>query len=62
MPLYGKTDRHGDLLFVGLSPASIACINWRTGEFVDGFQFVRDPRACVHGLAVISSSRETMAE
>ena len=50
--------RWHDLLFVGMSPASILCINWRTGEFVDGFSYSMDPRACVHGLAVIPDPGE----
>jgi len=44
--------RLGHLLFVGMSPATIACINMQTYEFVDLFQYSRDVATCVHGLVV----------
>ncbi len=45
--------RRGDLLFVGMSPASILCINWRSGELQGAYQYSTDPRVCVHGLALL---------
>ena len=45
--------RKDDMLFVGLSPAAILCINWQSGELLDAFQYSSNPRACVHGLAVL---------
>jgi hypothetical protein len=46
--------RHGNELFVGISPAAILRIDWRTGAFVDAFAYSDDVRVCVHGLAVAS--------
>ena len=43
----------GDLLYIGMSPAAIVRINWKSGEFVDAFAYSEDPRTCVHGLALI---------
>jgi hypothetical protein len=37
-------------LFVGLSPASVVCLDFETGELVDAFQYSRDVKVCVHGL------------
>ena len=45
--------RKGDMLFVGLSPAAILCINWQSGELLSAYQYSSDPRACVHGLALL---------
>jgi hypothetical protein len=42
-------------LFVGFSPASIACIEAATGELVDFYQYSDDVRVCVHGLRVVGS-------
>ena len=46
-------DIAGDLIFVGMSPATIVCINWRKGEFIDGFRYSKNIRHCVHGLKVL---------
>ncbi len=45
-------DVAGDLAFVGISPASILCLNWRTGDWVGAFNYARDVRVCIHGLKV----------
>ena len=44
--------RHGDTLFVGVSPAAILQIDWPTGELVDAYQYASDVHVCIHGLAV----------
>jgi hypothetical protein len=46
-------DLVGNLLFVGLSPASILCIDWTQERFVDAYCYSKDIRACVHGLRVV---------
>ncbi len=46
-------DLDGDRLFVGMSPASILCLDWRRGELVEAFNYSRDIRACIHGLKVL---------
>lgn len=52
-PLFVRgLDVLGDELFVGVSPASILRINWRTGELLDAIQLSDDIRDCVHGLRV----------
>jgi len=45
--------RRDNLLFIGLSPASILCIDWHSGELLDAYQYSNDPRVCVHGLALL---------
>jgi hypothetical protein len=47
-------DMVGDLLFVGISPAAILCIDRRTGELVDSFRYSDDVAVCVHGLKVLA--------
>lgn len=52
-PLFVRgLDRVDGLLFAGLSPAAIICIDERSGAFVDGFAYSRDVEVCVHGLKV----------
>ncbi len=46
-------DRTGRLLFVGVSPASILCIDLEADRMVDVYQHSTDLRACVHGLKVL---------
>jgi hypothetical protein len=43
-----------DQLFVGLSPASILCIDWRRGELVDVYSYSQNVRDCIHGLKVLA--------
>jgi hypothetical protein len=45
-------DRLDDYLFVGISPASILCIDRQSGELVDHYCYSDDVAACVHGLRV----------
>jgi hypothetical protein len=47
-------DRVGDLLFVGISPAAILCIDWRSGELVDFYRYSEDVAVCIHGLKVLT--------
>jgi hypothetical protein len=39
-------------LYVGISPASIVCIDIESGGMVEGFQYSSDVRDCVHGLRI----------
>lgn len=39
-------------IFVGISPATILCVNYQTGELVDLFPFSDDVRVYIHGLKV----------
>ena len=48
--------RVGDHLFVGMSPAAIACIDLGSGELVDFFQYSQQVGSCVHGIQVVNSS------
>lgn len=41
-----------DYIFVGISPASILCINWKTNELVDVYKYTDDIKVAVHGLRV----------
>jgi len=53
-PLFVRgADRAGDLLFVGLSPASILAIDERRGTVAGLFRYSKDVRVCVHGLRVL---------
>ena len=40
----------GDYIFAGFSPATIVCIDKRTGELVDYYFHSTDVRVCIHGL------------
>jgi hypothetical protein len=44
---------HGDYIFAGFSPATIACIDKATGELVDCYFHSTDARVCIHGLTVV---------
>ena len=53
-PLFVRgLDLVGDFLFVGLSPASILCIDWRKDELVDTYRYSVNVQVCVHGLRVL---------
>jgi len=45
--------RAGEMLFVGVAPAAVLQLNWRTEELVDAYQYSGDVRECIHGLAVV---------
>ena len=54
MPFFVRgMDLLDDLVFVGISPASVLCVNWQTGKLVDSFTYTEDIRIAVHGLKVI---------
>jgi hypothetical protein len=42
----------GDRLYVGVSPASIICIDWPSGRLLDAFQYTDKVTTAVHGLVV----------
>jgi hypothetical protein len=44
----------GDWLFVGVSPASVLCLDWRRGELVDLYSYSQDIHICVHGLKAVN--------
>jgi hypothetical protein len=44
---------HGDYIFAGFSPATIACIDRTTGKLVDYYFHSDDARVCIHGLTVV---------
>jgi len=53
-PLFVRgLDRKDSMLIVGLSPASILCIDWHSGQLLDAYQYSTDLRVCIHGLAVL---------
>jgi len=42
-----------DYIYVGISPASIICINWKTNDLVDYFQYSNDSSIAIHGLKIL---------
>ena len=42
-----------NLIFVGISPASIFCLDWTTERLVDAYNYSHNVRACIHGLKVV---------
>lgn len=51
-------DRVGDFLFVGMSPAAIACIDVNNASLVDFFPHSNNVGVCVHGITVVTSTPE----
>jgi hypothetical protein len=47
-------DRLGDLLFIGISPATILCIDMKSGSLADSYRHSNDVAVCVHGLKVLA--------
>lgn len=43
-------DIQSELLYCGISPAAILCLNWKTGKLVDTFDYTDDVRIAIHGL------------
>jgi hypothetical protein len=41
-----------DWIWVGISPATVLCLNWRTGELEDMYSYSLDVDVCIHGLAI----------
>lgn len=53
MPFFVRgLDINGDLLYFGISPASIICINWKTEQLIDVYNYSTDERIAVHGLRI----------
>jgi len=46
-------ERIGNLLFVGMSPASILCIDETQGKLIDAYNYSKDVNMCIHGLKVL---------
>ena len=44
---------HDDYIFAGFSPATIVCIEKKTGKLVDYYFHSDDARVCIHGLTVV---------
>lgn len=44
----------GSTLFIGVSPASIIQIDWRTGELIDIYQYSDNVHAAIHGIYALS--------
>jgi hypothetical protein len=56
LPFYVRgLDIAGDLLYVGISPASILCVDWRKEKLVGRFDYSSDLRISVHGLKINNS-------
>jgi hypothetical protein len=56
MPFFVRgMDIQDDLLYVGISPASVLCLDWQSGNLVDSFTYSKDIRKAVHGLKVVAS-------
>ena len=54
VPLFARgLQVRGDLVFVGVSPASVLCIDWPRGRLVDLFQYSDQVTTAIHGLAVV---------
>jgi len=53
-PLYlrGLT-LHEDFIFAGFSPATIVCLDKKTGKLIDYYFHSTDARVCIHGLTAI---------
>jgi hypothetical protein len=45
-----------DYIFAGFSPATIVCIDKRSGKLVDYFFHSNDMRVCIHGLTAVESN------
>lgn len=53
MPFFVRgLDIKDDLLYVGMSPAAILCVNWKTGTHVDTYDYTDDARKAIHGLHI----------
>ena len=53
-PLFVRgLDGQGEVLVVGVSPATVLVIDWRRDELLDAFHYSDDVNVAVHGLKVI---------
>lgn len=51
MPFFVRgLDIKDDLLFIGMSPAAILCVNWVTNTLIDAYDYTEDIRIAIHGL------------
>jgi hypothetical protein len=46
-------DQVGHYLFVGVSPATVLCIDSQSGKLLDYFSYTDDVNVCIHGLRVL---------
>lgn len=57
MPLFARgLQVVGDILYVGIAPATILCIDWPRGELIDAYQYSPDVHVAVHGVQVVKDS------
>lgn len=47
----GLSETPTGTILVGISPAAVLEIDWKTGRLVDAFSYSDDVRVCIHGLA-----------
>ena len=50
-------DKVGDYLFVGISPATILCIDFKSGRLLDSYTYSNKVNVCVHGLKVLAAEK-----
>lgn len=43
-----------NFLFIGISPATILCIDVNSGKLIDSFTYSKDVRSCIHGIKVLA--------
>ena len=57
MPLFARgLQVVGDIVYVGIAPATILCIDWPRGELIDSFQYSTEVNVAVHGLQVVTGN------
>ena len=57
MPFFVRgLDVAGDIMYVGISPASILCINWKESKLVDVYNYSTNNRVAIHGLKVVKEN------
>lgn len=44
-----------DKLFIGISPASILCVDWERSKVIDYFSYSTDVRQAIHGIKVVEN-------
>lgn len=54
MPFFVRgMDLVDDLLYVGMAPASVLCIDWQKDKLMDVYNYTQDARMAVHGLKIV---------
>lgn len=48
-------DKETNFLFVGISPASILCLDWEKEKLLDAYNYSHNLRHCIHGLKVLQN-------